>query len=274
MRQTPPRQFPARRDECLTQASHPRPRRSCHSSSNRLKSRHAVRPQVKALFPRTLPRRARFLPPSAAAFRHTRATPAPVQHRDPLYVQEGCSAVSRAWIASRSSAAASSPRELCTAPEPRASWPSSACPATLLHRSNPPSGRRSRARRVRSGMPPMPPEPACLSRRRCTICRGKVAYVTASSDGIGLGIARAASNAGMKVCIGYRNEERLKAALPLFKPGNAGVFPVKHDVTEPRRLGAGSGADQEQVRPPAPGGQQRRQQTAGESEQREARRVG
>ncbi len=27
----------------------------------------------------------------------------------------------------------------------------------------------------------------------------------------------------MKVVIGYRNEERLKAALPLFKPGNAGV---------------------------------------------------
>src|SRR5690606_22646043 len=32
--------------------------------------------------------------------------------------------------------------------------------------------------------------------------------------------------------IGYRNEERLKAALPLFKPGNAGVLPIKHDVTD------------------------------------------
>jgi len=32
--------------------------------------------------------------------------------------------------------------------------------------------------------------------------------------------------------IGYRNEERLKAALPLFKAGNAGVLPIKHDVTE------------------------------------------
>jgi NADP-dependent 3-hydroxy acid dehydrogenase YdfG len=60
--------------------------------------------------------------------------------------------------------------------------------------------------------------------------KGKVAYVTAASDGIGLGIARAASNAGMKVVIGYRNEERLKAALALFKPGNAGILPVKHDV--------------------------------------------
>jgi NADP-dependent 3-hydroxy acid dehydrogenase YdfG len=36
----------------------------------------------------------------------------------------------------------------------------------------------------------------------------------------------------MKVCIGYRNEERLKAALPLFKKGNAGVLPIKHDVTD------------------------------------------
>ena len=36
----------------------------------------------------------------------------------------------------------------------------------------------------------------------------------------------------MKVVIGYRNEERLKAALPLFKAGNAGVLPIKHDVTD------------------------------------------
>ena len=36
----------------------------------------------------------------------------------------------------------------------------------------------------------------------------------------------------MKVVIGYRNEERLKAALPLFKPGNAGVLAIKHDVTD------------------------------------------
>jgi NAD(P)-dependent dehydrogenase (short-subunit alcohol dehydrogenase family) len=61
--------------------------------------------------------------------------------------------------------------------------------------------------------------------------KGKVAYITAGSDGIGLGIARAAANAGMKVCIGYRSDERLKAAMPLFKKGSA-VLPVKHDVTD------------------------------------------
>ncbi|HTY94556.1 MAG TPA: SDR family oxidoreductase [Steroidobacteraceae bacterium] len=80
--------------------------------------------------------------------------------------------------------------------------------------------------------PPPPPEPAFAQRAPLRDLKGKVAYITASSDGIGLGIARAASAAGMKVCIGYRNEERLKAALPLFKKGNAGVLPIKHDVTD------------------------------------------
>src|SRR5690348_14524162 len=82
------------------------------------------------------------------------------------------------------------------------------------------------------GRPPLPPEPAVSQPAPLSKLKGKVAYITASSDGIGLGIARAASNAGMKVCIGYRNEERLKAALPLFKKNNAGILPVMHDVTD------------------------------------------
>jgi NAD(P)-dependent dehydrogenase (short-subunit alcohol dehydrogenase family) len=82
------------------------------------------------------------------------------------------------------------------------------------------------------GRPMRPPEPKVSQPAPLKDLAGKVAYITASSDGIGLGIARAASLAGMKVCVGYRNEERLKAALPLFKPGNAGVLPVKHDVTD------------------------------------------
>ena len=83
-----------------------------------------------------------------------------------------------------------------------------------------------------NGRPPRPPEPAFSQPPPLKDLKGKVAYITASSDGIGLGIARAASNAGMKVVIGYRNEDRLKAALPLFKPGNAGVMAFKHDVTD------------------------------------------
>jgi len=79
---------------------------------------------------------------------------------------------------------------------------------------------------------PWGPEPAASQPPPLKDLKGKVAYISAASDGIGLGIARAASNAGMKVVIGYRNDERLKAALPLFKPGNAGVMSFKHDVTD------------------------------------------
>jgi NADP-dependent 3-hydroxy acid dehydrogenase YdfG len=82
------------------------------------------------------------------------------------------------------------------------------------------------------GRPTFPPEPKVAQPPPLKDLKGKVAYISAASDGIGLGIARAASNAGMKVVIGYRNEERLQAALPLFKPGNAGVLPIKHDVTD------------------------------------------
>jgi NAD(P)-dependent dehydrogenase (short-subunit alcohol dehydrogenase family) len=78
----------------------------------------------------------------------------------------------------------------------------------------------------------LPPEPTSSQPAPLKNLQGKVAYISAASDGIGLGIARAASNAGMIVVIGYRNEERLEAALPLFKPGNPGVMPFKHDVTD------------------------------------------
>ncbi len=83
-----------------------------------------------------------------------------------------------------------------------------------------------------AGRPPPRPEPTVSQPPPLKDLKGKVAYISAASDGIGLGIARAASNAGMKVVIGYRNEDRLKAALPLFKPGNAGVLSIKHDVTD------------------------------------------
>jgi len=96
----------------------------------------------------------------------------------------------------------------------------------------PVSGARAGAPQT-GGPPPLPPEPKFAQSPPLKDLRGKVAYITAASDGIGLGIARAASLAGMKVCIGYRNPERLQAALPLFKAGNAGVLPIRHDVTDP-----------------------------------------
>src|SRR6185437_1699428 len=98
--------------------------------------------------------------------------------------------------------------------------------------ATPPAGKAPAAGGPPPGRRPLPPEPAVSQAPPLKDLKGKVAYITAASDGIGLGIARAASLAGMKVVIGYRNEERLKAALPLFKPGNAGVLPIKHDVTD------------------------------------------
>jgi len=80
--------------------------------------------------------------------------------------------------------------------------------------------------------PFMPPAPKVAQPPPLKEVAGKTAYITASSDGIGLGIARACANAGMKVVIGYRNEKRLAEALPLIKTPNAGVHAIKHDVTD------------------------------------------
>jgi NAD(P)-dependent dehydrogenase (short-subunit alcohol dehydrogenase family) len=77
--------------------------------------------------------------------------------------------------------------------------------------------------------PPPAPEPKLSQPPPLSDVKGKTVYITAASDGIGLGIARACSNAGMNVVIGYRNEKRLALALPLFAK-DAPVFPVKHDV--------------------------------------------
>ncbi|MGB6449137.1 MAG: SDR family oxidoreductase [Steroidobacteraceae bacterium] len=79
------------------------------------------------------------------------------------------------------------------------------------------------------GRPPPPPEPKVSQPPPLKDVAGKTIYISASSDGIGLGIARACANAGMNVVIGYRNPKRLAAALPLFKKGES-VFPVEHDV--------------------------------------------
>src|SRR5262245_61828370 len=81
------------------------------------------------------------------------------------------------------------------------------------------------------GRPPPPPEPTVSQPPPLKDVAGKTAYITASSDGIGLGIARAFSNAGMNVVLGYRNEGRLKHAQPLCKKGEP-VHTIKHDVTD------------------------------------------
>jgi NAD(P)-dependent dehydrogenase (short-subunit alcohol dehydrogenase family) len=60
---------------------------------------------------------------------------------------------------------------------------------------------------------------------------GKTAYVTGASSGIGLGIARAAYNAGMNVVIGYIDDTQIDGAMALFEDRSR-VLAYKHDVTD------------------------------------------
>lgn len=62
--------------------------------------------------------------------------------------------------------------------------------------------------------------------------RGKVAFVTGGSSGIGLGMARAFSEAGMKVVITYMREDHRRRALESFPPDNPGVHAIKLDTTD------------------------------------------
>lgn len=72
------------------------------------------------------------------------------------------------------------------------------------------------------------PSPAAAPLREVA---GKVAYVTGASSGIGLGIARAAYNAGMKVIIGYIDDSQIEGALAHFEDRKR-VHAIKHDVTD------------------------------------------
>ena len=60
--------------------------------------------------------------------------------------------------------------------------------------------------------------------------KGKVAYVTGGSSGIGLGIARALHQAGAKVILGNYNSEQFADALKMFPANDARVATVVHDV--------------------------------------------
>lgn len=68
--------------------------------------------------------------------------------------------------------------------------------------------------------------------RPLTDVRGKVAFITGGSSGIGLGMAQAFSEAGMKVIFTYMNSAHRDEALGHFKSGNAGVHAIKLDVTD------------------------------------------
>jgi len=62
---------------------------------------------------------------------------------------------------------------------------------------------------------------------------GKVAFITGGATGIGFGIARAFSNAGMRIAIAYRNEDqRARAARWFAEHGREPPLFVKLDVTD------------------------------------------
>jgi NAD(P)-dependent dehydrogenase (short-subunit alcohol dehydrogenase family) len=63
--------------------------------------------------------------------------------------------------------------------------------------------------------------------------KGKVAFVTGGSSGIGLGIVKVLAEAGMKVAFSYRRDDHLAQAMAYFRTRpEQRVLPVKLDVTD------------------------------------------
>jgi NAD(P)-dependent dehydrogenase (short-subunit alcohol dehydrogenase family) len=76
--------------------------------------------------------------------------------------------------------------------------------------------------------------------------KGKTAFITGGSSGIGLGVARVLSAAGMKVVFTYMSEKNRDHALSLFPAGNPGVHAIKLNTTD--REGMVRAADEAEAR--------------------------
>lgn len=61
---------------------------------------------------------------------------------------------------------------------------------------------------------------------------GKTAFITGGSSGIGLGLARVLSAAGMKVAFTYKSDGNRDAALASFPADNPGVHAIRLDTTD------------------------------------------
>jgi NAD(P)-dependent dehydrogenase (short-subunit alcohol dehydrogenase family) len=107
----------------------------------------------------------------------------------------------------------------------------SAGAASLLAQVVTPSGQAAAAEPARPAPPPA--APAVRQQAQLTDLKGKTVYITGGNTGIGLGIARAAANAGMNVVMGYIQDDQVEPALKLFKPDQKNrVIAIRHDVTD------------------------------------------
>jgi NAD(P)-dependent dehydrogenase (short-subunit alcohol dehydrogenase family) len=77
-----------------------------------------------------------------------------------------------------------------------------------------------------------PPDVGASQPPPITDVKGKVAYITGGSSGIGLGIARVFHEAGMKVVIGYYSDQHIGDALKLFPENDPRVHALRHDVMD------------------------------------------
>ncbi len=103
-----------------------------------------------------------------------------------------------------------------------------AAPASAPRPPGPPAGGRP-GDRVLGTVPPA----GQRQQPQLTDLKGKTVYITGGNTGIGLGIGRAAANAGMNVVMGYIQDNQVEPALKLYKPEQKNrVIAIRHDVTD------------------------------------------